>query len=117
MRRMEYGRRRVPAAVLAVVVGLGAGCAEDRAALVALYEATGGDGWWPGTTNWNSYAPLGEWDGVRTDGDGRVTSLDLSGNRLEGRIPAELGNLAKLEHLDLSGNRLEGSGSRPNWAI
>ena len=37
--------------------------ATDRAALVALYDATGGEAWWR-STNWKTAAPLGEWYGV-----------------------------------------------------
>ena len=106
--------------------------ATDRAALAALYNATDGDRW-NDNTNWLSSAPIGQWYGVMTDSDGRVTSLklhenDLSGtlppelgdlteltclslwgNSLTGAIPAELGDLANLAQLDLLGNRLDGS--------
>ena len=34
--------------------------------------------------------------------------LDLSGNRLSGTVPAELGRLANLENLNLAKNRLTG---------
>ena len=79
----------------------------DRRALEALYDATGGDGWTAGT-NWKTAAPLGEWYGVTTGGDGRVTELLLPSNALTGRIPAELGSLANLEVLDLGLNELSG---------
>ena len=79
----------------------------DRATLEALYNATEGANW-SASTNWLSDRPLGEWFGVITDSDGRVTELNLSGNQLTGPIPAELGNLTNLEHLDLSGNQLTG---------
>ena len=108
----------------------------DRAALVALYNATDGDNW-KHNTNWLSDRPLGEWFGVAARG-GRVRSLnfqynDLSGtippelgdlseletliilstrdndNRLKGPIPSELGNLSNLEYLNLQGNGLSGA--------
>ena len=79
----------------------------DRAALVALYEATNGDNW-TNNTNWLSNRPLGEWHGVTTDASGRVTRLDLRENRLSGSIPPELGDLANLQWLDLRENRLSG---------
>ena len=82
--------------------------ASDRAALVALYNATGGANWGR-NGNWLSNAPMGEWHGVTTDSDGRVTHLDLYSNQLTGAIPAELGNLTKLELLSLEGNRLTGA--------
>ena len=90
----------------------------DRAALVALYEATDGENW-INSENWLTDAPLGDWYGVRTDGSGRVVSLDLAGewdyeqrewilHGLTGPIPVELANLDKLRTLNLYGNALEG---------
>ena len=81
--------------------------ASDRAALVALYNATDGANWL-NNGNWLSNAPIGEWDGVTTDSDGRVTQLFLTGNQLTGEIPAELGDLANLTQLFLSNNQLTG---------
>ena len=81
--------------------------ATDRAALVALYDATDGADW-TDNTNWLSDGPLDDWYGVTTDANGRVTTLDLSDNQLSGSIPAQLGNLSSLERLDLSGNQLSG---------
>lgn len=89
----------------------------DRAALVALYEATDGPNW-VNNTNWLTDAPLGDWYGVDTDASGRVIGLDLSGriddgvavrHGLSGKIPPELGRLAHLESLDLALNALIGT--------
>ena len=79
----------------------------DRAALVALYEATGGPNW-VNSDNWLTDAPLGEWHGVSVDGQGRVTWLFLSENGLIGPVPPELGNLANLQQLYLWQNSLTG---------
>ena len=90
----------------------------DRAALVALYEATDGPNW-VDNTNWLTDAPLGEWYGVATDDLGRVVRIDLGqkwddearswgGHGLAGSIPAELGNLTESKVLDLAGNDLTG---------
>ncbi len=81
--------------------------ASDRAALEALYDATAGDGW-TNRTNWKSASALGEWHGVTTGADGRVTGLDLHRNGLAGPLPPALGTLTRLESLDLGRNGLSG---------
>ena len=80
---------------------------QDRAALVALYNATDGTNWQT-STNWLTDRPIGEWHRVTVDGDGRVTQLDLTGNQLSGPIPAALGGLTTLELLNLGENQLRG---------
>ena len=80
----------------------------DKAALVALYNATEGPNW-ANNRNWLSDRPIGEWSRVSTDGDGRVTGLWVDGNQLSGSIPPELGNLDNLHSLSLSYNQLSGS--------
>ena len=81
----------------------------DRAALIALYNATDGPNW-DDNTYWNTNRPLDDWFGIDTDPDGvgRVTSLKRKNNGLRGRLPAALGNLAKLQYLNLWGNQLTG---------
>ena len=79
----------------------------DRAALVALYNATDGPNW-VDNTNWLTDAPLGAWYGVNTDRQGRVVELDLTLNALSGPIPPELGNLSSLEEVDFQLNALWG---------
>lgn len=82
--------------------------ADERAALVALYNATGGTNW----TNKNGW--LGDtgtecsWFGVSCDGYG-VVELNLIGNGLAGTIPAELSQLSQLRALRLQNNQLTGS--------
>ena len=69
----------------------------DREALVALYNATNGENW-PLNEKWLSDAPIGEWQGVTTNDDGRVAGLKLFRNGLSGEIPAELGSLSNLTY-------------------
>ena len=83
------------------------GVEADRDALVALYNAAGGENW-PHNANWLSDRPISQWQGVTTDYSGRITWLALSYNRLVGEIPPELGNLANLKKLTLHHNQLRG---------
>ena len=85
----------------------------DRDALIAFYNATGGANW-DRNQNWLTDAPLKLWYGVKTDENGRVTSLDLGlygnnfDNNLTGQLPAELGSLTNLKYLRLGNNNLIG---------
>ena len=83
------------------------GEATDRAALVALYNATSGPNWTI-NTNWLTTAALSEWYGVTTDVDGRVTHVYLAQNELNGELPVELGDLTNLQILYLNQNMLSG---------
>ena len=82
----------------------------DRAALIALYNATDGPNW-DDNANWNTSEPLDFWHGIDTDPDidGRVTSLKQKNNGLRGTLPAALGNLSNLIYLNLWGNQLTGA--------
>ena len=81
--------------------------ASDRDILVALYEVTDGANW-RDNTNWLTDESIGEWYGVDTDSDGRVTALILDDNHLSGTIPPDLGGLVELESLEFGGNGLTG---------
>ena len=98
-------------AIIAALVPSGATFASeetDRDALVALYQATGGDNWYR-NENWLTDEPLDTWYGVTTDNGGRVIFIYLVENGLRGTIPPSLGGLKELEWLNLSDNRLTGS--------
>ncbi len=107
------------------------GLKDDCAALVALYDSTGGANWTK-KTKWKTSSPLGEWYGVWVK-NGRVSDIVISGNnmsgtipdlskltelralrlhhskKLSGTVPASLNSLAKLEYIYLSGNSLSGT--------
>ena len=85
----------------------GVGPLDDRAALAVLYNATDGPNW-SDNTNWLTDVPLGEWQGVTTNDDGRVTELVFEGINLSGQIPSEIGNLSELEKLIFLDNELTG---------
>lgn len=79
-----------------------------RVSLAAFYEATNGRAWIE-DEGWLSDRPIGEWHGVTTGEDGRVTALTLPAGNLVGSLPPELGNLTSLEVLDLECNELAGA--------
>ena len=83
------------------------GVTMDRAALVALYDATDGANWTT-NTNWSTTAALSTWHGVTTGSDGRVARLSLVNNGLTGTLPTKLGDLTNLERLSLQENELTG---------
>jgi|GEM_PF-3837564 len=95
---------------LAAALAMGAVPPAERAALVALYEATNGpdwihqDGWLgpPGTEC--------DWHGVTCDkSQTHVTIIRLTSNQLRGPLPDEIGQLTFLETLDLQINELAGT--------
>ncbi|MCX6347966.1 MAG: S8 family serine peptidase, partial [Candidatus Aureabacteria bacterium] len=94
---------------------------EERSALIALYAATGGDGW-RDRTNWkkengefNDPGTEYAWKGVTVATD-RVTRIGLSDNNLKGILPPELGDFSALYYLDLSRNSLSGEIPEQLWS-
>ena len=80
--------------------------ATERAALMSLYNSTGGASWTT-NTNWGSTEPISTWHGVSTGASG--TRLLLFGNNLVGTIPDALGNFTDLGWLNLGKNQLSGT--------
>ena len=85
----------------------GATTADERAALIALYNATDGPNW-TNSNNWLTNQPLSAWHGVYTDESGHVLRLALERNGLNGRFP-DLSVFTHLTSLELSYNGLRGS--------
>jgi Leucine-rich repeat (LRR) protein len=82
----------------------------NRAALLALYNATGGANW-TNNTGWSTNAEnLASWYGVGVDANtGCITAFDLRDNNLVGTIPAEIGNLKAMKFLNMASNQLSGT--------
>ena len=100
-----------------VVVAAPEALIRDRAALIALYEASDGANW-TNNTNWLNppadvvaFTPqeLDAWFGITMSEVGRVARVELSDNNLQGGLPEEVGNLSALEQLRLYGNALGGT--------
>ena len=84
---------------------IGPGLLTDCALLLTVRDSLAGDA----PLNWREEVPVDDWLGVVMDRSrGRVTALDLTQMGLNGRIPAELGQLAGLVSLRLGRNRLAG---------
>ena len=75
----------------------------DFAALNALYEKAGGNGW-ADADGWLADRALERWHGVAADSLGRVLELDLSDNGLTGQLPANLGQLERMTDLRIGNN-------------
>ena len=79
----------------------------DRAILEVLHEVTDGSSW-TYSAGWRGVDAVGDWYGVTVDSLGRVTSLNLSDNGLDGRLPGNLALLSRLTELRIDGNALSG---------
>ena len=93
--------------------------ASQRQALIALYNATGGDSW-TNRTGWKTppldsdgFAMPGTentWYGVTTGASNTtVTGINLSSNNLVGSLPSSISDLTGLTALNLHTNLLSGS--------
>jgi Leucine-rich repeat (LRR) protein len=68
-------------------------------ALVAIYNATGGDDWYT-NTDWLQTTTPCTWYGVTCE-VGHITRLELPNNNLIGALASEIGDLSALTELDL----------------
>lgn len=79
----------------------------DYEILKAFYLATGGDEWKRPWDISSSEIHAEQWDGVNFKG-GKVYDIYLPENNLTGKLPQEIFSLSELESLNLSGNKLHG---------
>lgn len=77
----------------------------DSLALTAFYNATDGPNW-TDNSNWLS-GSVDSWAGITVTGD-RVTDISLPDNNVSGIVPAEFEDLSVVTSVDLSGNAIEG---------
>ncbi len=84
---------------------------EERAALMALYDATDGPNW-TNSTGWGTETDYCDWFGVICL-NASVYEIDLRRNNLSGELPQALAQLTQLDELILVGNAL--TGSLPAW--
>lgn len=80
---------------------------QDSIALVELYYSTNGNNWIY-NDNWLT-GPLHRWYGVALNDSGRVSSLNLWNNNLNGNIPTSIGSLTHLKFFNFSENSLTGT--------
>jgi len=94
------------------LLAYGAVPAQERQALIALYNSTNGDNW-RNNSGWKT-PPLhsdgfarpgseGTWFGITVTND-HVTGVQIMDNNLTGNMPPELGDLSQLEYLVLADN-------------
>jgi Leucine-rich repeat (LRR) protein len=80
----------------------------DSLALVEFYDSTRG-AFWSNNTNWLSATqPISNWNGIALDAQGRVSTIHLPSNNVEGILPNCLNNLTGLQNLRLWQNKLSG---------
>ncbi len=84
----------------------------DYLPLIELYINTGGSGWtkktgWTEGAAGNNCDPC-TWYGIGCDSMKRVTSIGLISNKLQGTLPASIGDLTHLKNLSLADNKLVG---------
>lgn len=76
----------------------------DSVSLMVFYEETSGESW-TNNTNWLT-SQMDNWYGVHIN-NGRVDSLLLGNNNLDGSVSRQLGFLSELTYLDLAQNILK----------
>lgn len=77
---------------------------KEKDVLIKFYHATNGSQW---KIKWDLSLSVSTWYGVHTE-NGKVTSLNLANNNLQGELPADFFDLVNLVVVDLHKNNLKG---------
>jgi len=87
---------------------------KENAALLALFNDTGGNGW-RNKNNWKmAQGTEHTWFGITCDNiNSTILKVELPNNNLQGKLPPDLADLANLTTLDLGNNQL--TGPIPPW--
>lgn len=85
---------------------------QDYNALLAFYDATGGDNW-TDKTNWLTSSNVSSWFGITVE-NFRVTEIRLPNNNLVGNVDNTLKPLEGLKVLDLESNQITGIDLSPD---
>jgi hypothetical protein len=89
---------------------------KQRYALACIFLATNYDDTWISDDGWMSEDQECTWFGVNCNDGGKIASLSLSGNGLQGEIPDQIGFLAQyLVTLDVSVNELSNQDKDLAW--
>ena len=78
----------------------------DREVLMLIFKSTNGENWSEDSKeNWGSDLPLKEWEGVKTNEEGRVIKLSIYDDNITGSYPKEIAQLSELKELGLSAGK------------
>lgn len=83
----------------------------DKEVLMALYRSTHGQQWTnnKGWVNGSKSDPCTDgWAGIYCSSEGRVLSVELVYNNMQGPLPSDLGRLQKVQQLVFYSNMLTG---------
>jgi hypothetical protein len=85
-------------------------------ALISLYNATNGPGWYDRTGWLETNDPCNDWFGIICN-EGHVVELWLLDNDMVGQIPTDIGNLPYLYSLDFGYNQLSSTIPAEIWTL
>ena len=73
--------------------------------LFQIFDKLNGYNWPSSYSDWNTDAPLSEWNGIEVDEAGNVIGLTLTASQVAGEIPEEIGDLIYLEELTITSSK------------